>query len=178
MWNAEFRLYLYPSTHKLVLSKSIKPLLSHLQLIGEPIPSQTDNRYATGDRFLSLLTFMGCSPTIELEPQDDKPHCYIEIEQRDSPCFISGANIKPAKCPHCKANITTLKNALNCPHCHKKIAPETLNWRKTAFYAANWITIGNIYELEAIPNDHLFTALEEKTGAKWKAAYIRHTTLI
>jgi len=82
--------------------------------------------------------------------------------------FIAGQNIKPAKCPHCK----TLLTQTNCLNCQKTVDLETLNWRKIAFYASTWITIGNIYELEAIPNDSLLNALEKETGAKWKTAYI------
>ena len=121
---------------------------------------------------------MGCSPDIELEPQENSPYCYIEIEQIEEPQFIAGKNLKPAKCPHCKASITQLSENLDdkksCETCHQVIDPEKLNWRKTAFYASSWITIGNIYELEAIPNDSFLNALEKATGSKWKVAYIRH----
>nr|AJG38006.1 hypothetical protein [uncultured Gammaproteobacteria bacterium] len=179
MWDAEHKLYLYPQQPFYRPSHQIlEQLLIKLQFIGKlsSVDSlklsskQVTTRYEVGDKFLSQLTFMGCSPDIELEPQENKPYCYIEIEQIETPRLISGKNLKPAKCPHCKSPITEL----SCENCQKVIAPEKLNWRKTAFYASSWISIGNIYELEAIPNDNLLNALEENTGIKWKAAYIRH----
>lgn len=172
MWNAEFKLHLYPvqvSYHHQKIN-GLEKLLDTLGFTGERISSQSINRYKVGDKFLSYLTFMGCSPDIELEPQDEKPYCYIEIEQTEEPRYIAGINLKPAKCPHCKSTI----KQVTCLNCRKTIDHEKLNWRKTAFYASCWITVGNIYELEAIPNDNLLITLEKETGVKWKVAYIRY----
>ena len=169
MWDAEFKLHLYPNQpHYHPATILLEELLNTLEFIGNPITTGGTKRYEVGDKFLSLLTFMGCSPNIELAFQENKPYCYIEIEQFKKPRFMAGKNLKPAKCPHCK----TLVTQLSCSHCHKVIDQEILNWRKTAFYASNWITVGNIYELEAIPNDNLLIALEKQTGVKWKVAYI------
>ena len=194
MWDAEYKLHLYPAQQDYrSVHNSLEELLTTLEFIASRISTQRSaqnliqhsiqnfahniRRYEVGDKFLSHLTFMGCSPNIELEPQENKPYCYIEIEQIEKPRFISGKNLKPAKCPHCKFSITKLicanSCACRCENCHKTIDQEKLNWRKTAFYASSWITIGNIYELEAIPNDSLLNALENKTGIKWKVAYIR-----
>ena len=175
MWKAEFKFHLYPvEAHYQATTCSLKELLSTLGLMGKPIIDRaidgTIIRYEVGDKFLSLLTFMGCSPNIELEPQHDKPYCYIELEQAKAPQFIAGKNIKPTKCPHCKSLI----HQPSCENCHKEIEPEKLNWRKTAFYASCWITIANIYALEAIPSDSLLNVLEKETGMKWKAAYVRY----
>ncbi len=171
MWQAEFKLYLYPDKPKVIIELSkLITLLSELKFINHHLG---DNRYATGDKFVSLLTFMGCSPDIELEPQEDSPYCYIEVETASKAVFISGKNIKKAKCPHCKVD---LKQPMTCPNCQETLKPETLNWRKTAFFASTWIAIGNIYELEAIPNDHFLDMLENQTGVKWKPAYIRQAS--
>ncbi len=166
-WNSEFKLYLYPEKpdYKTDLKK-FQPLLQDLELIGEKL---TPARYATGNNFVSLLTFMGCSPNIELEPQDGKPYCYIEIESPKQVQFISGKNTKYPPCPHCKKPLVKP----TCSNCDKAIDLAKLNWRKSAFIATSWIAIGNIYELEAIPSDQLLGALESETGVRWKPAYIR-----
>ncbi len=169
MWHAEFKLHLYPVIPDLKInSNELRAILKRLQLISQKLAA---NRYSTGDSFLSHLTFMGCSPDIELEPQDDKPYCYIEVESHLEPQFVSGLNLKKAKCTACKENIST---PLLCPHCKTLLNPAKINWRKTAFFASCWITIGNIYELEAIPNDQFLDTLDTETGVKWKPAYIRH----
>ena len=91
MWYSPYKLYLYPeNTQVKIVPSSIVETLGKLDLIDREIEI---NRYATGDNFVSLLTFMGCSPNIELEPQQDKPFCYIEINLGKKEKFYSGINI-------------------------------------------------------------------------------------
>lgn len=171
MWQAEFKLYLYPDNPEYKTDKkSLLSILKKLDFIHQELPN---NRFATGDQFVSLLTFMGCSPNIELEPQKDSPYCYIEVESNKNPRFISGANLKKSRCTYCKKDITEPNL---CPHCQQTLEPQNINWRKTAFFASCWVSIANIYELEAIPNDQFLDTLKNETGVKWKPAYIRKKT--
>ena len=193
MWNAEFNLYLYsespctPLDYEALCSGIVKvDTLLRCEFIGDKIGrTASRTRYQTGDKFLSLLSFMGCSPTIELEPQEDKPYCYIEIENAPAKTvFISGKNLRKTTCPECKQRInhigelinTALDNKtdlINCPHCHHPIPYHNINWRKTGFIAKDWVVVGNIYESEAVPGDNLLNCLEKVTGTSWKFAYIR-----
>ncbi len=167
MWNSEYKLYLYPEKSDYQAdSKELILLLKKLGLVGGFL---SQNRYAAGDSFLSLLTFMGCSPNIELEPQDNKPYCYIEINSTKKAQFISGRNTKYPPCPYCKEKL----NNKVCSNCNETLDVAKTNWRKSAFIASSWICIGNIYELEAIPSDQLLNALEVETGVKWRPVYIR-----
>ncbi len=165
--DSEFKLYLYPE--KPNYQADLRTLESLFVKIGLTGTSLSKNRYATGEHFLSLLTFMGCSPNIELEVQDNKPYCYIETAVVKQMQFISGKNTKYPACPNCKIKL----NAPLCPDCNETLNITKINWRKSAFIASSWICIDNIYELEAIPSDQLLNALEIKTGVKWKPAYIR-----
>ncbi len=151
---------------------SLKVLLKKINLLGDKL---SEMHYAVGDNFLSHLTFMGCSPNIELEPQPDKAYCYIELESHKHSQFVAGINLKKARCTLCKGELLSVTEQAVCPHCHKKLELEKINWRKSAFVAKIWITIGNIYELEAIPNDALLDILEKQTGVNWKFAYIRQS---
>ena len=184
MWQAEFKLYLYPEDSDATISKeALKSALAECQFIG---PLIEGNRHETGERFLSLLCFMGCSPNIELAPQDNKPYCYIEIaDTQGDKRFIAGHNARKHQCPACKQtvqNIKALINAaiknrlqyFNCPECDQHIEYKKINWRKSAFIAKNWIVVGNIYEAEAIPDENLLAKLERSTGSRWKYAYIRN----
>jgi DNA-directed RNA polymerase subunit RPC12/RpoP len=187
MWNAEFNLYLYSESPCAPEDyESLHNALLSCELIGEKISdTSARTRYQTGEKFLSLLCFMGCSPNIELEPQDDKPYCYIELENTQRGVkFISGKNLRKYQCPECKQKIenigelinTALDNkieSISCPHCNYGIHYKNINWRKTGFIANNWIVIGNIYESEAIPDGNLLSTLEKITGTRWKFAYIR-----
>jgi len=170
--DSEFKLYIYPDEINYQSDiTALSALLNEIKVIGQELSKK---RYATGDEFLSFLTFMGCSPNIELEPQNEKPFCYIEIDSFNKPLFITGKNTKYPNCPHCKKQL----KALNCLQCNKQISLNKLNWRKSAFIASSWICFGNIYELEAIPNDELLRILEQETGLKWKYAYIRQTSAV
>jgi len=169
VWEAEFKLYLYPDNPEYQIDVDRLTLqLKKNALLGKTL---SPYRYATGEKFLSLFTFMGCSPNIELEPQDDKPYCYIEIESQNKPRFISGKNTKYPPCPHCKEKLSDQI----CTNCNQSLDFTKVNWRKSAFISSSWICIGNIYELEAIPNDQLLNTLKSETGSTWKTAYIRDT---
>ena len=175
MWHSPFKLYLYPENSKSSIEfSSILQTLKDLEFIDSNI---AEKRYATGDYFVSLITFMGCSPNIELEPQEDKPYCYIEINAGEKEKFYSGINLKAAVCPRCKTQITHISNPADekshCPNCNSELQTSALNWRRTAFIAKSCIAIGNIYESEAIPNDQLLDALEKVSQSRWKYAYIR-----
>jgi len=172
VWQAEHCLFLYPeSAKKQIDTQKISEALIKQAFIGT---SLGDQRYATGERFTSLLTFMGCSPHIELDPQENQPYCYIEIHTTEKPVFNHGTNLKKITCPHCKQKIQSyIDKQLLCPKCKNELIPDQINWRKSAFIASTWITIGNIYELEAVPSDFLLDLLEETTGESWKSAYIR-----
>ncbi len=175
MWHSPFKLYLYPENRQTRIEHtSILKTLKDLDFINTKI---AEKRYATGDNFVTLLTFMGCSPNIELEPQEDKPYCYIEINVDEKEKFYSGIIIKAAVCPECKTKITHISNPTDekthCPDCNSEFQTNVLNWRRTAFIAQSCIAIGNIYESEAIPNDQLLDALEKISQSRWKYAYIR-----
>jgi len=177
--NTEFKLMLYPVDSGLEIDlATLKNHLDNLGLLGEELVDlMGSDQYAVGNNFLSHFTFMGCSPDIELEPQTDKPFCYVGLESYTQSRFVSGSNLKKSRCSYCKNElIKVVPESFCCSHCEKPLQLEKINWRKTAFVAKTWITIGNIYELEAIPNDELLDILQRETGVQWKPAYIRNAT--
>ena len=185
MYTSKFQLYLFPEKADNTISPlHLLEILKKIQFVGEAQSSiNTNQRFLSGDKFLSHLCFLGCSPDIEFSPHADKPYIYIEIPTpTDTPLFISGINLKVAKCPYCKKVLSSLPNILkqstnptraNCHHCSKTLEVSSLNWRKTAALCRCSIIIHTIYESEAVPDDQLLSALEVTTGFKWKYAYIR-----
>lgn len=72
-----YQLVLFPAqTDIRVESGQLEARLRALGLLGAALG---EGRYATGDAFLTLVCFLGCSPDIELEPQADKPFCYLQL---------------------------------------------------------------------------------------------------
>jgi len=119
VWQAEFKLYLYPEDPNYIIDK--RRLSLRLKEQGFVDKVLSPNRFSVGDRFLSLLTFMGCSPDIELEPQTNAPYCYVEFNIDTKPHFIAGSNLKNARCPHCRRlfprrDVNTASKLLIQPH--------------------------------------------------------------
>lgn len=181
MYQSEYSLILYPVESSLSISqKQLIQTLNDIELLGK---QESPQRYQLGESFLSLFCFMGCSPDIELFPRDqDTPYCYLETpEPSDNLHCIISKQPKIPRCPHCKADLIELpqqlqqqyKPVMHCHHCDESIIPSTLNWRKTAVFAKNYILIGNIYEAEAIPDQRLLDLLEQHTQSAWRYAYIR-----
>jgi hypothetical protein len=185
MWHADYRLYLYPTdTTRNIPYKKLERALRNIAFIDTALESDKGYRYQVGEQFLSLICFMGCSPNIEIEPQQNRPFCYVEIaKDSDEPHFIVGSNVKKVNCPHCKKPLATLVDALlsepsgllqqHCTLCDSVIDPEKINWRKSAFIAKTWILLGNIYEAEAVPDEKLLATLQQVSGCQWQYAYIR-----
>ena len=167
---------LYPTGSGFEVDRArLKNLLDNLGLLGEELVDLIgSDQYAVGKNFLSHFTFMGCSPDIELEPQTDKPFCYVGLDSHTKARFVSGSNLKKSRCSYCKNDLIKMPQSLCCPHCERPLQLDKINWRKSAFVAKTWITVANIYELEAIPNDELLDILQRETGVQWKPAYIRN----
>lgn len=188
MIEAHSYLYLYPKTptYRVNHSTLIHTLTEHA-FLGEALSS---TRYAVGEQFLSYVTFLGCSPDIELSPQPDKAFCYIDIGSNTHKDihFISGANVKTPRCPQCRSDQQQLAQQLTkngyqslvqCPSCQFNFPPEQPNWRKSAVIATQWLRIGHIYEAEAVPTPTLLDALAmqsttpKEEHSPWQYSYIR-----
>jgi len=185
MFISKFQLHLFPVNPKLTITHNeLVNLLTKIGFMGETEKkSKGKSRYLSGERFLSHLCFLGCSPDVEFLPNGDAPYIYIEIpEATRTPQFISGINVKVPRCSACKKELSQLPHSLSksssiqetkCQHCGVELAIKPLNWRKTAYTSSSSIIIHNIYESEAVPDDQLLIPLEQATGSEWKYAYIR-----
>jgi len=152
--------------------------LSSIELI-ENNPYQK-NHYLAGEKFLNLITFLGCSPNINLVPVENESHCYISIlPQTEQPiCLGYTRTIKP-KCPNCKKRIadwetknwTEPGNICLCDKCQVKTPYAQLNWKQECGFARSGFEITHIYPHEAVPSDQLLLALENGTAQKWNYCY-------
>lgn len=185
MFSSDYQLLIFPENPVDVINEDqLSQILKSINYIGDTEGDSKTLRFQTGDKFLSHLCFLGCSPDITLHPEKDKAYTYIEIPPSTGTTrFISGLNIKIPRCPSCKKELTTLPKQLKalrepselikCQHCLSLVNSYQLNWRRTACFARTTIIIGNIYESEAVPDDRFLTTLYEKTGFVWKYAYVR-----
>ena len=162
---------------------SLEQLLQSIELIGKPYDGEM--KYLTGEHFLDLIAFMGCSPAIQIEPDDDsQPFCYLRLLcGAKSVEFHSGDQTSTPRCPHCRAPVNNWESKINtwlehgaraawsCGACQHKAEPWQYNWRKSAGFGRCFIEINNIFPKEAKPQQHLLDTLNSHYGVGWHYFY-------
>ena len=161
--------------------------LHEVGLIGKPWGEKSQQRYLIGERFLQLVTFLGCAPSIELEPQNDQKteFCHVGI----SPIyptlrFLADTQGVLPRCPHCRKRFADWQSAIKhwrkdpsyktqCPLCQSTLSPTELDWQQSAGFGRFFISIFNIYPREAIPTEALMHALQKSTNQTWNYFYLR-----
>ncbi len=138
------------------------------------------NHYLPGERFLSLITFLGCSPNINLFPTADKNHCFISfIEPSEQASCIGHTSTVNPKCPACKKRIANWKipdwkspkRICACDKCQQQTPYAELNWKQECGFARCGFVVNHIYPHEAVPTDHLLGALKQACGFEWSYCY-------
>ena len=169
--------------------ENISNIISALQetgFIGEKWQcpnSISGERYLIGESFLSLVTFMGCAPAIELEPIEDNlestDFCHIEIEeiQKDVK-FVRGSEHVISRCPHCRQRHADWKNISDnlshtCDKCKVETPLAQYDWKNTAGVGRFFISLHGIYPQEALPTSSLFKTLEKISNTEWTYFYIQ-----
>lgn len=165
----------------------IEQVLRQLGLIGQAWGDNRQHRYLIGERFLQLVTFLGCAPTIELEPSvnGDAEFCHVGLSDiYSTPRFMADSQGVLPRCPHCRKRYVDWQSAIQswqsdaacqiqCPSCQKSLSPMELDWRQSAGFGHFFISIFNIYPREAIPTEALLIALHKATNQPWNYFYIR-----
>jgi hypothetical protein len=150
--------------------------LREIGFIGDEIPGETA-RYQLGEQFLQLVTFMGCSPFVELAPGDgETPYCHLSVlGPFDTPRLLDGKNTTPPRCGVCRKRLNDWRGALDrwregeaaplapCPHCGHRQDPVTLNWRESAGWGRLFLCVENIFPQEAVPTQALLNQLQSTT---------------
>ena len=188
---AENILYLCPKDYHSVppqLPEFIEAL-QQAEFIADTIEVNGDRHYQPGDEFLTLITFLGCSPVISLgEPgKTGDEFCHIAIEgPLDTPRFVAGDNLKIPRCPGCGHRFEQWQPLIeqwqeqpeqarfDCPECGRSLSATELRWRKCAGFGRFFIKVWGIFESEAVPNPNLLAILEKSTGTAWQHFYVRH----
>ncbi len=153
--------------------------LSTCGMIDSPDPDQ--GSYLAGEEFLSLLTFLGCSPNISLRPGEGVEHCTIELfEHTASPTCRGYTRTARPKCPSCTKRIEGWDNTdwttdgsklCTCDKCGNAHPYAELNWKQECAFSRGGFVITQIYPHEAVPTDRLLKTLEDDCGFPWQYAY-------
>jgi predicted RNA-binding Zn-ribbon protein involved in translation (DUF1610 family) len=184
-------LYLYPEDTNTVPADMTTMLdgLRREGFIGDEINFNGENHYHPGDEFISLITFLGCSPVIATEVTDSSGEgfSHISIEgPLDTPSFVAGDNLKIPRCPACGQRFENWQalveawrhhpedHTFPCPECGKALTAPQLRWRKCAGFGRFFIKVWGIFESEAVPSPELIALLEKLGGCRWQHFYVRY----
>lgn len=165
-------------------------LIASLQaagMIGEAIEALPGERYAAGNAFLQHISFLGCSPAVEFEPDaaGSEQFCHVGILQAEQLQFRGGPQQVQVHCRQCRHREENWAGIIDhwqidpenyrytCPECGHQSRATELNWRKSGAFARLFIELYNIYPHEAVPTDGILKRLCEATGVKWKYIYVR-----
>jgi hypothetical protein len=160
-------------------------LLSRLELIGSPLTGAPDPAYEAGERFLEWITFLGCSPMVELTGvlAEGGDFCHVRLPPISAgPRFLAGSDVAEPICRHCKHRCGDWRRWVEswlkdprpgaCPGCGIPQHPHELHWRKRAVFARTVVEIWGIYPSEAVPAQGLMDALARTTGGPWRHTYL------
>ena len=170
----------------------LRSALDTLGFLGAPFTLAGRTHYQPGERFLDLVTFLGCSPVISLVPPDTSADpadhadtfCHIGFQHAgEQPLFVSGHNTTPPRCPKCRqreeawqaliADWTSSPEAYrwSCPACGHSAQAFELDWRQSAGFGRFLVEVWGIHPAEAVPADGLLDTLMRSSGEPWSYFY-------
>jgi RNase P subunit RPR2 len=195
------------AVHKLVLyptqvdcptvdTAALVTALQTIGLVAAPACHDTASGYRTGEQFLQLVTFLGCSPAIELDPPADPDECkracasgslchirFTPTQERIR--FRSDSRLPAPRCPHCRKVEDRWPQLIErwrsdsrevrwiCRECGYHGRLFDLNFRHRGAFGHSFIDIWGIHPAEAVPGESLLTALGELSGCDWRYMYLQ-----
>jgi hypothetical protein len=194
---AVHKLVLYPAQvdRPAVETATLLAALRAIGLVAAPACHDPAYGYRAGDHFLQLVSFLGCSPAIELDPPADPGECeracasgslcHIRLPAMEHRIRFRADDRLPApRCPHCRktedrwpllierwhANPHVERWA--CRECGYRGRLFDLNFRHRGAFGRRFIDIWGIHPAEAVPGESLLTTLGELSGGDWRYMYL------
>ena len=173
-------LYLHPTKHPTLTTSSLISELKKIGFIAKPLTTEqlNDKHFSTGESYLDYIAYMGCSPNIQFETDDDNENfCSIKIHHYDKKKLItSETQARLPQCPECKKPVKNWKAIITdknlvCENCNSTADIEEYNWRKMGGFAQLFIEITDIFPKEAIPQQSLMDKLSDISGTDWQYFY-------
>ena len=176
------RLILHPKDGQYIADNmaSILQQLESIHFISQLI--NDSSIYLAGKDFTNLLTFLGCSPDINLSPEDGDNFCSISIPDIHQNSVLLGyTSTSVPRCPKCKHKIHDWKQHFhnwkkadyiyNFSECQTDTCVARLKWRQEAGYGKCCISINHIHPHEAVPSEKLLNALQQASNTEWTYFY-------
>lgn len=153
---------------------SLADALRDIGLIGA---EREANLFSSGPHYLGLVTYLGCSPQIDLGGAPNATTVRIRGIFA-APLFLHGGNLKPPRCPNCRNTLEkpdfalSVENESGCAHCGHSCPLYELDWRRSAAFARVLVEISNVFESEAVPAEELTACLKQASGESWDYSYV------
>jgi hypothetical protein len=195
---AVHKLVLYPAQvdHPAVGNTALVTALQAIGLVAAPVCHDPAGGYRAGEHFLQLVSFLGCSPAIELEPPLDPGECeractsgklcHIRFPSRENSIrFRSDDRLPAPRCPHCRTADERWPELLArwcadpretgwvCRECGHHGRLFDLNFRQRGAFGRSFIDIWGIHPAEAVPDESLLSTLGELSGGDWNYLYLQ-----
>jgi hypothetical protein len=183
------RLLLTPANPLLAVDAShLRNALNAIGFIGDRLLDRdrclsSNPCFLAGERFLSLLTFAGCSVNLTLEPTPEgDPFTHIRLlGPLPRPILRHGRNSRPPRCPGCRAlyhdwaqHLTGLETAdIPCPGCGSGHPAWEWDWRDKAGFGRSFVWVEEVFPGEAEPTPALLDTLRILTASPWRCLYIQ-----
>jgi hypothetical protein len=153
--------------------------LAEIGLLGAPLGEDEAAGFLVGEQFLQSITFMGCSPFIQLEPPaDGGGFCHLALlGPYAEPRLLHGRNTRPPPCPSCGKRMEGWREQLaqgviGCTHCGSQTPLSRLTWRRNAGFGRCFLEIRHLFPGEAVPVDGLLLHLEAFGAGPWDYFYL------
>lgn len=176
------KLVLHPDTFASPpTTEAILAALRELRVIGEAFRLDGRVHYLAGPGFLDHLTFLGCAPSIELDPPAagldaaarTGRFCHIQVHPPTPELRVRHRVGQGPRCRACRGDFPPEALAqprdrfITCPGCGRTTPAAGLNWRQTGGCARVFLDIWGIHTGEAVPGEQLL----ERLGAGWRFFY-------
>ena len=163
---------------------SILALLQDIGFIGEPL-AEGGYRYLLGENFMRLVSFMGCSPSILLQPgKPGQSFCHLVVDGPSAqPRLLHGKNTVAPRCAACRKRLPNWQTSFKtlslegpgyqapCPYCGGLQDPVTYDFRQSAGCGCLFLCVEEIFPQEAIPAPDLLAHLWRATHQAWRYFY-------
>lgn len=169
--------------------------LREIGFIAAPVPVADTVFYPAGAQFLHLLSFLGCSPAIELDPPAEASaletarmngsFCHVYLSCTDTLRFRADPRTAAPRCPACRRLEHDWRERIAAWQIHPPGIEWTCNgcgfngrltdlvFRKTAAFARSWVEVRGIYPSEAVPAGALLERLQAFSGCRWQYIYLQ-----
>ncbi len=176
-------------------SAALADALREIGFIKEPVTVPDGVYYPAGEHFLQLLSFLGCSPSVELDPPGDAgaletarangSFCHVYLSSTGKLRFRADPRTPAPRCPACHQPVPGWRTRLagwrnnpatsvwTCKACDYSGRLTDLVFRKSAAFASSWIEVRGIYPSEAVPGAALLNRLRAVSGCNWRYIYLQ-----